>query len=77
MYSRLVFCQPSPNLVAPGTKVVPVGRRLAAMVSTCRNWFTIHDDSLRVAFECVRFHTKVIQSRDKLTCPPVRYQFLS
>jgi len=34
------------------TKVVPVGRRLAAMVSTLHRWFTLRRDSLRVAFEC-------------------------
>jgi SOS-response transcriptional repressor LexA len=30
-----------------------------------RSWFAIHRDSLRVAFECDPFHTKVIQSRGK------------
>jgi hypothetical protein len=30
-----------------------------------RSWFTIHRDSLRVAFECDPFHTKLIQSRGK------------
>jgi hypothetical protein len=30
-----------------------------------RSWFTIRADSLRVAFECDPFHTKVIQSRGK------------
>ena len=35
------------------------------MVSTLHRVFAIHRDCLRVACECDRFHTKVIQSRGK------------
>jgi hypothetical protein len=35
------------------------------MVSTLHRWFAFCRDSLRVAFECDPFHTKVIQSRGK------------
>ncbi|NBR93159.1 MAG: hypothetical protein EBT46_06755, partial [Actinobacteria bacterium] len=41
VYSRLVACQLWPHLVRPGTRVVPAGRRLAAMVSTLRDWFVM------------------------------------
>jgi len=49
------FLSSSRNLIlhrAVGNNVVPVARRLAAMVSTLHRWFAIHRDSLRVAFEC-------------------------
>ncbi|NBR77058.1 MAG: hypothetical protein EBT73_07030, partial [Actinobacteria bacterium] len=41
VYSRLVDCQLWPRCVRPGTNVVPAGRRLAAMVSTFRDWFVM------------------------------------
>jgi len=41
---------PADSTPSPGANVVPAGRRLDDMVSTCRRWLALHRDSPRAAF---------------------------